>query len=113
MAATADGSAFDYTTGPTTSGPNPPGTPEVIGPFDHQNSAGGGSTGYTVGGVGWYRKHFVHARPGRDRHVELRFDGVYQNADVWLNGVHLGFHPYGYTSFGFDLTPNLSPAASM
>lgn len=110
--ATADGSAFDYTTGPTTSGPNPPGTPEVIGPFDHQNSAGGSSTGYTVGGVGWYRKHFV-TPPGHDRHVELRFDGVYQNADVWLNGVHLGFHPYGYTSFAFDLTPNLTSGVNV
>jgi len=35
---------------------------------------------------------------------------VYQNADVWLNGVHLGFHPYGYTAFAFDLTPHLDPA---
>jgi Glycosyl hydrolases family 2, sugar binding domain len=49
---------------------------------------------------------------GGDRHVELRFDGVYQNADVWLNGVHLGFHPNGYTSFAFDLTPHLLPEAA-
>ncbi len=42
----------------------------------------------------------------------LRFDGVYQNADVWLNGVHLGFHPYGYTPFAFDLTPHLSRTAT-
>jgi beta-galactosidase len=42
--------------------------------------------------------------------VELRFDGVYQNADIWLNGTHLGFHPYGYTSFAFDLTPHLNRA---
>jgi beta-galactosidase len=40
--------------------------------------------------------------------VELRFDGVYQNADVWLNGVHLGFHPFGYTAFAYDLTPHLN-----
>jgi beta-galactosidase len=83
-----------------------PGVPQVIGPFDPQNSAGGGSTGYTVGGIGWYRKDFRLPSLG-DRQAELRFDGVYQNADVWLNGVHLGFHPYGYTSFAFDLTPHL------
>ena len=32
------------------------------------------------------------------------------NADVWLNGQHLGNHPYGYTPFVFDLTPYLKPA---
>jgi beta-galactosidase len=27
------------------------------------------------------------------------------NSDVWINGHHLGKHPYGYTSFYYDLTP--------
>lgn len=98
--------------------PPPSSAPPVIGPFDSQNSPGGGSTGYTIGGIGWYRKHFTLPEPARggaalaadDPHVELRFDGVYQNADVWLNGMHLGFHPYGYTSFAFDLTPHLNTA---
>ncbi|MFF5295963.1 glycoside hydrolase family 2 TIM barrel-domain containing protein [Paractinoplanes globisporus] len=83
--------------------PAQPAPPAVIGPFDPAASTGGGSTGYTVGGIGWYRKHFDN--PGS--RVELRFDGVYQNADVWLNGVHLGFHPFGYTPFAFDVTPHL------
>ena len=39
--------------------------------------------------------------------AELRFEGVYMNCDVWLNGAHLGNHPYGYTEFAFDLTPHL------
>jgi beta-galactosidase len=83
-----------------------PGLPQVIGPFDPQNSANGGSIGYTVVGIGWYRKHF--RLPEHAEHVELRFDGVYENADIWLNGTHLGFHPYGYTSFAYDLTPHLN-----
>jgi beta-galactosidase len=88
--------------------PTEPAPPPVIGPFDPANSAGGGSTGYTVGGIGWYRKHFW-AGPGHDpgNRAELRFDGVQQNADVWLNGVHLGFHPFGYTAFAYDLAPHL------
>jgi beta-galactosidase len=86
-----------------------PNAPPVIGPFDRQNSPGQAATGYTIGGEGWYRKHFrLHELRG-DQHVELRFDGVYQNADFWLNGVYLGFHPYGYTTFAFDLTPYLNP----
>ncbi|MEV6850347.1 glycoside hydrolase family 2 TIM barrel-domain containing protein [Actinoplanes sp. NPDC051411] len=86
--------------------PAVPVPPAVIGPFDPARSAGGGSTGYTVGGIGWYRKHF--RLPGDRSLTELRFDGVYQNADVWLNGVHLGFHPFGYTGFAYDLTPHLN-----
>ncbi len=96
--------------------------PAVIGPFDANADPkpdleipvspvgplvfpGGRGQGYTVGGVGWYRKHFRAPKAGQ--RVELRFDGVYQNSDVWLNGVHLGFHPNGYTSFAYDLTPHL------
>ncbi|MFJ3778822.1 glycoside hydrolase family 2 TIM barrel-domain containing protein [Streptomyces sp. NPDC090075] len=83
--------------------PAQPPAPQEIGPFDTARSQNGGSTGYTVGGLGWYRKHFELDA----EHAELRFDGVYQNADVWLNGVHLGFHPYGYTSFAYDLGAHL------
>jgi beta-galactosidase len=77
------------------------------GPFDRKRSAGGASTGWVVGGTGWYRKRFRLDGLGDDRRVEVRFDGAYMNADVWLNGVHLGGHPYGYTAFAFDLTPHL------
>lgn len=38
------------------------------------------------------------------------FDGVYMNSDVWVNGKHVGNHPYGYTSFYYDITPYLNPA---
>ena len=47
--------------------------------------------------------------PPTDRHAqaEVRFDGVYMNSEVWINGQSLGTHPYGYTSFAYDLTPFL------
>ena len=38
----------------------------------------------------------------------VEFDGVYMNSDVYLNGKLLGNHPYGYTSFQYDLTPDLN-----
>jgi beta-galactosidase len=93
--------------------PPPSSAPPVIGPFD-SSSPGDGSTAYTMSGIGWYRKHFTLPElaggggTGDEPHFELRFDGIYQNADVWLNGVHLGFHPYGYTPFAFDVTPQLN-----
>jgi beta-galactosidase len=81
-----------------------------VGPFDRNQSKGAASTGYVVGGTGWYRKHFTLASADAKKLVTVRFDGVYMNADFWINGHLLGNHPYGYTSFEFDLTPYLKPA---
>ena len=81
--------------------------PFRTGPFDRYRSEGKRDTGWVVGGTGWYRKRFTARAVGADRHVEIVFDGVYMNSDLWLNGQHLGNHPYGYTSFAFDLTPYL------
>jgi beta-galactosidase len=84
-------------------------TPEsIIGPFD-KNSKGSTMTGFTVGGTGWYRKKFVTAEEQQDKLIYIYFDGVYMNSDIWLNGHHLGNHPYGYTPFYYDLTPWLKP----
>ena len=74
------------------------------------DSPGGASTGYVLGGTGWYRKHFALGAADAGRLVSVLFDGVYMDADVWLNGRHLGNHPYGYTAFAFDLTSTLRPA---
>jgi beta-galactosidase len=81
-----------------------------IGPFDSVLSEGGGSTGHVVGGTGWYRKAFKLPAGAAWKRARIEFDGVYMNADVWLNGAHLGEHPYGYTAFSFDLTDHLKPA---
>lgn len=80
-----------------------------IGALDPGASAGGRPTGYAVGGVSWYRRAFatpdvVVSGGGR---ASLRFDGVYMLADVFVNGAHLGQHPYGYTTFAYDVTPLL------
>jgi beta-galactosidase len=81
--------------------------PTRVGPFDSELSQGGRSTGWFVGGTGWYRKRFTAAAVPAGSQVEIVFDGVYMNSDVWLNGQHLGNHPYGYTAFAYDLTPHL------
>jgi beta-galactosidase len=74
---------------------------------DKDNPSGSGG-GFFPGGIGWYRKTF-HAPAGwKDKSVSVEFDGVYRDATVYLNGHKLGTHPYGYTSFIFDLTPELN-----
>jgi len=80
-----------------------------IGPFSEE-SAGEGSTGHVVGGTAWYRKHFTLDKADEGKIIKVLFDGIYMNADIWLNGNHLGNHPYGYTAFAYDLTQFLNPA---
>ncbi len=82
-------------------------TPLRTGPFDTYMSEGQIATGWTVGGVGWYRKTFDKPEIAPGGKAELRFEGVYMNCDVWLNGAHLGNHPYGYTEFACDITPHV------
>src|SRR6267378_533164 len=63
--------------------------------------------GFTTGGTGWYRKSFTVSADPKGKRIDLQFDGVYMNAEIWLNGQYLGNHPYGYTSFWFDVTEQL------
>ncbi len=65
------------------------------------------SGGFTTGGTGWYRKTFTIPGNLKEKHLRLLFEGVYMNAEVYLNDVLLGKHPYGYTSFWFDITGRL------
>lgn len=77
----------------------------IEGPFDSKYDAHLG--GLPVYGTGWYRKRFTLPAGASDRQYWIEFDGVMSNAAVWLNGKELGGRPYGYSSFGFDLTPQL------
>ncbi|ACU59306.1 glycoside hydrolase family 2 TIM barrel-domain containing protein [Chitinophaga pinensis] len=63
------------------------------------------SGGFTTGGTGWYRKHFNVQLTDKGKRIVIQFDGVYMNAQLWINGKKLGKHPYGYTSFWYDITP--------
>ena len=51
------------------------------GPFDPALSAGGRATGYTLGGVGWYRKHFTTPDSLTEGAVAtLTFDGAHMHS---------------------------------
>jgi beta-galactosidase len=80
--------------------------PGTASPF-HPAAISQVSGGFTTGGTGWYRKTFTVPAAQKGKRTFLQFDGVYMNAEVWLNGKSLGRHPYGYTSFWFDITDGL------
>jgi len=79
----------------------------IIGPFSKESIAKG-STGFFTGGIGWYRKHFTISPTDRGKIINILFDGVYMDCDVWINGKHLGNHPYGFTAFYYELTRYLN-----
>jgi beta-galactosidase len=65
--------------------------------------------GYLTGGTAWYRKTFEVPANSTEKKLSLYFEGVYMNADVWLNGMHLGNHPCGYTAFEYDISDLVKP----
>ena len=72
------------------------------------NEKCGASMAFLPGGTGWYRKTFKVPVDYRNKKVFIHFDGVYHQSDVYVNGKHLGFHPYGYTGFEYDMTQFLN-----
>ncbi len=74
--------------------------------YSFDSIKGEGATGYLPGGLGIYKKNF--ALPlDENQKAFILFDGVYNNATVNLNGTELGFHPYGYSPFFYDITSHL------
>ena len=70
-------------------------------------SAGGTNTGWYEGHDYEYRRTLtVQENELADTHI-LEFEGVYHNAEVWLNGQKAAFRPYGYTNFYVDCAPYL------
>jgi beta-galactosidase len=77
----------------------------IEGPFDNKWAS---STAYLPAGIGWYRKTFS-LQPGiKGKNIELYFDGVYKNSEVWINGHYLGKRPNGFIAFYYDITPYLN-----
>ncbi|WKB81932.1 glycoside hydrolase family 2 TIM barrel-domain containing protein [Cellulophaga lytica] len=68
---------------------------------------GEGATGYLLGGIGYYKKDFT-TNLHKNQVAYILFDGVYNNATISLNNNELGFHPYGYSPFYYDVTSTLN-----
>lgn len=55
--------------------------------------------------VGWYRKRFF-AKKGEKQFL-LRFDGVYMDSTLYINGIKVGEWKYGYSTFEHNITDAL------
>lgn len=55
-------------------------------------------------GYGWYRKQLQLSAADLKRKLFLEFDGVFQEAEVFVNGKMAGKHVGGYTGFAVDIS---------
>ena len=58
-------------------------------------------------GIGNYRKTITVPDDWKGKRVFIRFEGVNNVADMFVNGCHAGRHKGGYGAFTFDLTDGL------
>ena len=74
---------------------------------DPKTGTAGTGGGWYPAGKGEYRKKFsLESLKLKDGDlVKLHFEGVYQKAEVIVNGHEAGHHAYGYTPFTVDITP--------
>jgi beta-galactosidase len=66
-----------------------------------------GRGAYAPSGIAWYRKHFTLDQSYSGKQVYIEFDGIMENSDVYINGTHLGHHPYGYVGLRYDMTASV------
>lgn len=78
----------------------------ILAGYQKENTAA--STGFSEGGIGWYRKEFLVPKKDEGKAIWIEFDGIYNNSTVWINGTKLGFRPNGYSSFSYNLSAYLN-----
>ncbi len=57
--------------------------------------------------VGWYRKTFNLPKEDKGKHFRIQFDGIFRNAQIWVNGYFVGVEPSGYIHQDYDITDYL------
>ncbi|MBF6626039.1 DUF4982 domain-containing protein [Aerococcaceae bacterium zg-BR9] len=72
-----------------------------------EDSMGGHNIGYFQGYNYEYEKDLVVTKEDKGKTFKLEFEGVYQQATIYINSEQLLFRPYGYTNFFVDITKKL------
>lgn len=64
-------------------------------------------------GNGCYRKRLYIEKEWQGRQILLEFQGVFQEAEIYVNGRLTGTHKGGYTAFVIDLTQAVVPGENI
>jgi beta-galactosidase len=82
----------------------------IAGPFSADAASKRGGA-YLPTGIAQFRKFFTVPTEDAGQRVEIQFDGITSNGEVFINGHSLGLRPYAYSSVHYDLTPFLTYGA--
>ena len=63
---------------------------------------------YPKTSVGWYRKVFTVPAEDYGKHIWLQFDGIFRDAQIWVNGFYLGHEKSGYATQTYDISEYLN-----
>ncbi|WP_307402590.1 glycoside hydrolase family 2 protein [Paenibacillus anaericanus] len=61
----------------------------------------------------WYKREFSLPDNWTGGRIILHFGAVDYETEVWVNGVAVGTHRGGYSSFSFDITAAISPGVNI
>lgn len=75
-------------------------------PFVYQSELSGVNS-QEIHDVVWYKKKINLPDTFTNKRVILHFGAVDYQADVWVNGFHIGYHEGGHTPFQMDITDAL------
>ena len=76
-------------------------------PYVYTNNLNGSKAigpGFPQNSVGWYRRTFAVPAESDGKRLFLEFDGVYRDAQFWVNGCYLGRNESGYIGCRFEVT---------
>ena len=59
---------------------------------------------YPQNSIGWYRRTFATPKTDEGKRITIKFDGVFRDCMVWLNGSLIGRNLSGYNEFDYDVT---------
>jgi len=80
-------------------------------PFTKSDNADVLAHGYKpIGGlypetsIGWYRKQLTFSNADSGKRFQIQFDGIFRDANIWINGFFLGNNKSGYLGVSYDIT---------
>lgn len=62
---------------------------------------------YPSTSIGWYRKKFYIPEDDEGKRIIIKFDGVYRDCLVFVNGFYIDRNFSGYTEFSYDISDYL------
>jgi beta-galactosidase len=63
---------------------------------------------YPETSIGWYQKHFIANKKDSEQRFQIQFDGIFRDANIWVNGFYLGNNKSGYVGVSYDITDYLN-----